>query len=438
MRALFFKSLLMKFLSQLSLTFVFLNIAYAKAQTTDSLLIDIVPAISADQSRISKILSKFDVAVYGVINYHNYKWETLPKKRNDIDFERAVLNTCYKINTHYKLNAELEFEHGGTGVTLEFDPLEEFGEFEYEVEKGGEVYLEQFNIEYKLSKYINLSGGKIKVPFGIINFRDEPTEYSTNNLNEAEAAIVPTSWTEYGVSAFGNIYNWHYNISVVNALDGSAFNSANFIKRGNQKRFETVNANDFAIAGRLDYKFGEEKFIGISGYYGNTKNNRPKPDLDVDAYAGIYDFHCVMEVEPVEFSFSFIYGTLQNADKVSYANRNLSNNLNVKRTPVGSSALGYSFDVGLEVYDLMPMLGMPHPNGELVIFGRYDFYDTMHTVTGDVYDNPRWERKTTTFGINYQPISQIVFKAQYAMRKISIQEKNNENTFSLGAGFYIK
>lgn len=399
---------------------------------------DIVPAVQVDQTKISKLLSKFDVATYGVINYHNYKWETLPKKRNDIDFERAVLKTSYKINPRYILNTELEFEHGGTGVAVEFDPLEEFGEFEYEVEKGGEVYLEQFNLEYKLSKHINFSGGKIKVPFGIINYRDEPTEYNTNNLNEAENTMIPASWTEYGVAVFGQIKKWEYNLSVINALDGSAFNSANFIKRGNQKRFETVNANDIALACRLDYKFGEEKFIGLSAYYGNSRNNRPKPDLDVDAFVGMYDFHCVMEVEPVEFSVSVIYGTLQNADKVSYANRNLSNNLNVKRTPVGSSALGYSFDAGLEIYDLMPMLGMQHPNGELVVFGRYDFYDTMNSVTGDVYDNPRWERKTTTIGINYKPISQIVFKAQYAMRKISIQEKNNEKTFSLGAGFYIK
>ncbi|HNR20968.1 MAG TPA: porin [Bacteroidia bacterium] len=428
----------MKFFLQLSITIIFMSGKLVTAQSTDSLLMDMVPAASLNQSKLNNILSKFDLSAYGVINYHNYDWETLPDKRNDIDFERAVISTSYKINKRYRLNTELEFEHAGTGVTVEFDPLEEFGEFEYEVEKGGEIYLEQFNIEYKLNNNINLSGGKIRVPFGIIAYRDEPTEYSTNNLNEAEAAMIPTTWTEYGVSIFGNIKNWHYNVSIVNALDGSAFNSANFIKRGNQKRFETVNANDFAIAGRLDYKFGEEKFIGLSGYYGNSKNNRPKPDLDVDAYVGMYDFHCVMEVEPIEFSASVIYGTLQNADKVSFSNRNLSNNLNVKRTPVGSSALGYSFDVGLEIYDLLPMLGMQHPNGELIIFGRYDFYDTMHSVTGDIYDNPRWERKTTTVGINYHPISQLVFKAQYAMRKISIPQKNSENTFSLGAGFYIK
>lgn len=425
------------FTNTLFLLSILLISTSVNSQSPDSLLSDMVPP-TKDQSQVAKILSRFKLETYGVINYHNYDWETLPKKRNDIDLERVVLNTSYKINKKYKINSELEFEHGGTGVTLEFDPLEEFGEFEYEVEKGGEIYLEQFNIEYKLNSWLNLSGGKIKVPFGIINYRDEPTEYFTNNLNESEATIIPTSWTEYGVSAFGNFHNWHYNVSVVNALDGSAFNSANFIRRGNQKRFETVNANDFAIAGRLDYKFGEEKFIGVSGYYGNSKNNRPKPDLESDAFVGMYDFHCVMEMEPVEFSASVIYGTLQNADKVSFANRNLSNNLNVKRTPVGSSALGYSIDAGLEVYDLLTMLGMAHPNGELILFGRYDFYDTMYSVTGDVYDNPRWERKTVTVGINYQPIPELIFKTQYAMRKISIAEKNKENTFSLGAGFYIK
>ena len=42
-----------------------------------------------------------------------------------------------------RLEAELEFEHGGTGITMEFDKLEEFGEFEMEVEKGGEVIVEK-------------------------------------------------------------------------------------------------------------------------------------------------------------------------------------------------------------------------------------------------------------------------------------------------------
>jgi hypothetical protein len=47
----------------------------------------------------------------------------------------------------YGLEAELEveFEHGGTGSALELE-YEEFGEFEQEVEKGGEVLVEELSL----------------------------------------------------------------------------------------------------------------------------------------------------------------------------------------------------------------------------------------------------------------------------------------------------
>ena len=44
--------------------------------------------------------------------------------------------------TQLEFEAEVELEHGGTGTSLELD-YEEFGEFEQEVSKGGEVALEE-------------------------------------------------------------------------------------------------------------------------------------------------------------------------------------------------------------------------------------------------------------------------------------------------------
>ncbi|MBL0119752.1 MAG: hypothetical protein IPP89_12390 [Saprospiraceae bacterium] len=39
---------------------------------------------------------KFIVSSYGVMNYNNYNWQLLPQKRNDIEFERAVLELSYR------------------------------------------------------------------------------------------------------------------------------------------------------------------------------------------------------------------------------------------------------------------------------------------------------------------------------------------------------
>ena len=61
--------------------------------------------------------------------------------------------------------------------------------------------------------------------------------------------------------------------------------------------------------------------------------------------------------------------------------------------------------------------------------------DTMASVEGIVFDNPRWERTTLTFGVNYHMHSQLAFKSHYSLRRLAAQEKNRERTFAVGLGF---
>ncbi|MCO6461514.1 MAG: hypothetical protein J5I59_08930 [Saprospiraceae bacterium] len=395
----------------------------------------LIDSLSNETHEDVRWYDRFTVATYGVMNYNSYSWEILPSKRNDINFERAVLQLSYQPARKWLLNLELEIEAGGTGVSVEFDPLEEFGEYEYEVNKGGEVWLEQFNLQYNFNEWHQINFGRVQVPFGLFGFLDEPTEYHTATLPEMENTILPTHWTEYGILFSGRWRrHWKYYAGIVNGLDGSAFNSANFIKRGNQRRFETVNVNDFAAVARLDYEFGYEKFIGLSGYFGNTANNRPKPDLKYSAYLGMVEGHVVYEIEPLEFSGIILYGQLQNSEAVSIANRNLSNNLNVKRTPVGRSVLGWSAELAFEPFDLFKK----HPNSELYLYGRIDSYDTQFTTQGSIFNNPRWDRITYTGGINFHPSTWLVLKTQYSRQFLGIKEKRKQDTFTLGFGYYIK
>lgn len=390
---------------------------------------------NTEGSLLSNWRDRFTVSAYGSMNYNRYKWQILPTKRNDFDLERVVIETGYKISPRWSLQTELEFEHGGTGVSVEFDPLEEFGEFEYDVSKGGEIWLEQFHFKYKSSDKFDVSFGRLKVPFGINNYIDEPTEYRTANVAEMENTLLPTHWTEFGAIAeikFGT--GWHAYGGFVTGLDGSNFNSANFVKRGNQRRFETVVAEDWAVVGRLDYEFGHERFVGVSSYFGNTTHNRPKPDLKNDTYLTLTEAHIVLEFAPFAFKAMGLFGQLQNSEALSNANRNLSNNLNVKRTPVGKQAVGASVELAFEPFDLLKK----HPNGELYVFGRYDFYDTQFATQGLIFDNPRWERSTVSFGANYLPTPWLVFKAQFSRQLLGISVNRQQDTFTAGLGFYLK
>ena len=216
-------------------------------------------------------------------------------------------------------------------------------------------------------------------------------------------------------------------------MDSTGFSSRRWIVSGHQLRFETANAEDFALVGRVDYTIVDGTVLGISGYYGDSADNRPKPDFRADAHVSILDLHGFYEVGALKVRGLFLYGTLENSDLISKTNRNLSNNLNVKRTPVGSRASGGYLEVG---YNLLTLFKSSlNTEAVLDLFIRYDNYDTMAEVEGDIFDNPRWERQTWTFGVNYHPHPQLVFKGHYSARRLGTEVENEENTFALGFGF---
>jgi hypothetical protein len=374
----------------------------------------------------------FEISGYGSLNYFYFDWDTDPSRRNAVDVERLVFYPSYFYDERFSFRAEVEIEHGGTGATMEFDRFEEFGEFESEIEAGGEVLLEQAHIEMAFSHRLNLRIGRFKLPIGIATFQDEPSKYFTTTRSPAEVALIPTNWYEIGLQAHGRLGAFGYAVSVVNGLDATGFSSATWVVRGHQKRFETINAEEPALALRLDWFYlgDRDSRIGVSFYRGGSADNRPKPDLDVPAAVTVVDGHVTFDRGPVRANALVLFGHLQNAGAVTSANRNLSNNLNVKRTPVGTTALAYYGELG---YDIASLLLTSGP--KIVVFGRYEFYDTMHTVDTDVFDNPRWERTAVTFGLNGHVHRQIVLKTEYNHRWLGQVEQRFERTFSAGVGF---
>lgn len=386
---------------------------------------------------LAEAFGTFRLSGYGAVNYYAFDWETLPNKRNAIDPERLNLYLFYHFNPKIEFKSEIEFEHGGTGATMSFDPLEEFGEFEQEVEKGGEVVVEQLNLQFKWKPWLKLRVGKMRFYMGNASKHDEPKEYFTAYRPEVENTILPLGWYETGLELSGDVKLnknkefpiFSYKAYLVSGLDNTGFSSANWIRRGYQTRFETINADNLAGAFRLDFVFAEESEIGFNVYAGNTSGNRPKDDFTKSAWVAYGDLHFSIDKHPWRARAYGMYGYVQNSQALSAANRNLSNNLNVKRTPVGKAAAGAYAELG---YDVMPVL-KKESRHQLYLFGRAEWYDSMFRTEGNVSDNPRYERQVLTLGLNYFPHPQIVFKTHYAWRNLGSGEQ--ENTFVLGFGF---
>lgn len=421
--------------------------AALKKEIKQEILAELSAEKAVEKSKKTDLLNwnKFGLEGYGVINYYQYDYDTDPVLKDQIDAERLNLYLSYQFSDKISFKSEIEFEHGGTGVAVSYDNQEEFGEFEHEIEKGGSVKLEQINLTFKISKHFNIRAGRVKLNIGIASNLDEPTDYFTTTRPEMESEILPMGWYENGLEIFGKFAKrFNYQFYFVNGLDATGFSSRGWIKNGYQTRFEMVNAESFAIAGRLDYSFGNDKhnFFGISAYINDAAANRPKNDMSETAYVTLVEAHINYNKNNFRFNAEALYGNLENSNIVSQQNANLSNNLGVKRTAVGKNAVGFSAEAG---YNVLPWV-FSNTTQKLFPFLRYDFYDTMHEVEGAIIDNPRWQRSTITAGINWFILPKIVVKAQYSDRRLGSQnydlntlkytgEKQHERSFSVGLGF---
>ncbi len=387
-----------------------------------------------------KSVSRLKITGYGELIYSHFDYGpdqkssltgSPPDSRATIDIARLALKLETRLLHGVELEAEVEIEHGGTGGSLEIE-YEEFGEYETEVEKGGEVILEELYIEREFSDAFNIRLGHFYVAVGLTTEQYHPTDFFGSRRPESETAVIPAIWHETGIEVNGHVERLSYRIQLVNGLDATGFSSQNWIVGGHQTRFEEVRASNMALAGRLDYRLADALTLGVSGYRGNSADNRPKPDMKgVDANVSIFDVHAVVRYNRLRAQGMYLYGQLQNADIVSQRNRSLSNNLDVPRTPVGSAAYASYVEVG---YDILPT-SRSRQKDQLYLFLRFDGYDTMASVPHGFFNNLRFERTVYTLGLNYIMDNAVVLKGDYAMRRLGASKFNGENTASLAIGF---
>ncbi|MEA1920198.1 MAG: hypothetical protein U9N52_10185 [Campylobacterota bacterium] len=114
------------------------------------------------------------------------------------DVYRFVPYIGYKFSDNIILNTELEFEHSGDTVAVEF------------------MYL-----DFLINSAFNIRLGHLLVPMGLVNVRHEPTLFNTVQRPEVERYILPSTWHENGVLAYGSIgeSGLNYTAGFVNALN---------------------------------------------------------------------------------------------------------------------------------------------------------------------------------------------------------------------------
>jgi len=356
---------------------------------------------------------------------------SLPDDRAIVDLQRFVVKMDYDFDESLSFTAEIEYEHGGTGSTLELE-YEEFGEYGIGVEKGGEVVLEQLYLSKRLTDLWNLRVGHFIVPVGSINASDLPLSYFGTVLPEAETSIIPVTWHETGIELFGAFSTFNYQAQIVNGLDSTGFGSKYWIRGGHQAKFEQTRATDLALVARLSWTGVRGLKISGSAYHGNTTGNRPKPDMDgITARLTILSSDVRYDRGPWRGRAVVIWGSLDNADEISSKNGRLSTNLGVSRTPVAKEALSWAVELG---YDVLPLFG-GSSRMALLPFMRYEAVNSMHATDAGVFANPRFDRAIATVGLNWMPTPSVVVKSDYSIRSLGADHFRDEKTFGLALGF---
>lgn len=357
------------------------------------------------------------------------------------DLPHVVVYMAYDFGKGWKLSTEIEFEHGGTGTTYEIENAET-GEYETEIEKGGEVALEQFWIEKTFSEKAHLRIGHMVVPVGLTNLEHMPNEFFSVLRPEEDASIIPCTWHETGIGFWGRTKDWRYEAQFLAGLNAEGFSNANWIQGGSTSPYEFKIANSYAGAARIDNYSVKGLRMGLSGYYGHTAHNSLKweryKNKNVKGAVAIGAFDAVYNDNNIIARASVIYGHLVNSYMISTINKKLPKAGPSPRTDVASDALSYYVEAGYDILSLFPRL--KDKEDKLYVYAHYGFYDSMYK-TDEKIQSRGWCKKTIiSGGVNYHPMKEIVIKAEYSFRKFD-SPYNNEPTLSLGiayAGLFIK
>ena len=367
-------------------------------------------------------------------NYKRYTNAELYKNDKgygQFDLPHVVVYLGYDFGKGWSVGTEIEFEHGGTESAVEIEE-EETGEYEKEIERGGEVALEQFWLQKTFSPALNLRLGHMVVPVGATNNAHMPTEFFTVYRPEGENTIMPCTWHETGISLWGKSGDWRYEAMFIAGLDADRFGNKGWIHDGAGSPYEFKMATAYAGAVRIDNTSIKGLRLSVSGYLGNSANNT------LNATGKYKGLHGTVAIGAVDFLYNdhnfiargnFDYGHLSNSLEISIANMSTRADSPSPKTNISKAVIAMGIEAGYDIFS--QIVSLKSKQQRFYIFGRYDYYDSTFKTVKQMTDEKMWQRQKLTFGVNYYPIPQIAIKGEYSHRILPSQY-NNEPTVSLG------
>lgn len=351
---------------------------------------------------------KLIIGGYGQIDYNQ---PLIKDQRNNgtLDVHRLVLLFGYNFTDKLQLFTELELEH------------------------VKEVYVEQAFLNYKFNKYIQVKGGLMLIPMGIVNELHEPTVYYGVERPLLDKKIVPSTWREIGLGVHGNIQeiSLKYQVYMVNGFlgynDQANFRGSDGFRKGRQKGAESITSSP-NLSAKIDYYGIPRLKLGLATYLGKSQSNLfdgladNDPQLEQQADSSIVDIamfglDATYRIEGIQVRGQLIF--VNNGNVESYNDFGGSD--------LGKQMFGYYAEAGYNVFKTTKF------KSELIPFVRYEFINTHHETVG-FEPNKNFETQLITSGLNWKINSGVVLKVDYQWIKTAAQSEY-DHAFNAGIGF---
>jgi hypothetical protein len=354
---------------------------------------------NASQNILNGTSSKgITVGGYAEVDYNQ------PEGANgELDVHRLVMLLGYKFSDKVQFVTEIEYEH------------------------VKEVYIEQAFLNYSLNDNVNLRGGLMLVPMGIVNEYHEPTTFNGVERPKVDKSIVPTTWREIGVGVTGrfNDVNLGYQAYLFNgfaSVNGDkVLGGSNGLRNGRQKGAEsTINTPN--LSAKIDYYGISGLRLGLSGYFGRTQAADDIQDIDgADVGVSMFGFDARYIKKRFSARGQYIHTLITDADAYN----------TLYDTNLGSELKGWYAEVA---YNLLPL----RKEQKIDAFVRYEMYDT-HAATSDasIDRNLSYNRNEWTAGLSYHVAPGAVVKADYQLFDNAIEGNKTKGQLNIGFGVWF-
>ena len=336
---------------------------------------------------------------YGELHYNNLDNDGVAGgELNRTDFHRFVIYMNHEFNDWLRFGSELEVAHV---VVSSEDP--------------GEVEIEQAWVEMDLNERHRLRAGLDLLPIGILNTTHEPNTFYGVERNPIESEIIPTTWWEGGIAAAGELRpGLSYDVVIHTGLVMPFTGEDAFRPRKGRTEIAEADDNDVAFTGRLRYTGITGLELAVSGQY----------QADYTGTADTAQAAAYLIESHIDYRHASGLGL-----RALYSRWELGSD---RRNGLDPASRGADHLTGWYIepayrFALTGLLAVP---GEVGLFGRYARWDQADGL-GTRFRN--YDR--VSLGLNYWPVSQLVFKIDGQFEDADGRVSNEFDGFNLGFGY---